>query len=56
MNSFSPLNKPGAKVYFVYHDPKSEELSAQQKNYIQGFINTLETILYHPFFKNPLLG
>jgi hypothetical protein len=55
-SSFSPLNKPGAEVYFVYYDPKPEELTEQQKNYIQGYINSLETILYSPFFKVPVFG
>jgi len=56
LSNFSPLNKPGAEVHFVYYDPKPEELTEQQKTYIQGFINTLETVLYHPFFKAPVFG
>jgi len=55
-SNFSPLNKPDAEVYFVYHDPKPDVLTDYQKSYIQGFINSLEIILYHPFFKNPILG
>lgn len=55
-SNFSPLNKPGADVYFVYHDPKAEDLTAQQKTYIQGFINSLETTLYNPSFKAPVFG
>jgi hypothetical protein len=55
-SNFSPLNKPGAEVYFVYHDPKPEDLTDQQKIYIQGFINTLETVLYDPSFRAPVFG
>ena len=55
-SSFSPLNKPGAEVYFVYDDPKSEVLTEQQKTYIQGFINTLETVLYSPAFIVSVFG
>ncbi len=55
-SNFSPLNKPGAEVYFVYYDPKPEVLTEQQKTYIQGFINTLETILYNPSFRAPVFG
>jgi len=55
-SNFSPLNKPGAKVYFVYHDPKPGELSELQKNYIRGFINTLEMVLYNPSFTSPVFG
>jgi hypothetical protein len=56
LSSFSPQNKPGAKVYFVYHDPGADELSSVQKTYIQGYINTFETILYCQDFRAPVLG
>jgi len=55
-SNFSPLNKPGAEVYFVYHDPKPEDLTQQQKTYIQGFVNTLEMVLYNPSFRSPVFG
>lgn len=55
-SSFSPLNKPGAEVHFVYHDPKPEDLTQQQKTYIQGFICTLEMVLYNPSFRSPVFG
>jgi hypothetical protein len=55
-SNFSPLNKPGAEVYFVYFDPKPDVLTEQQKSYIQGFVNTLETTLYNPSFKVPVFG
>jgi hypothetical protein len=56
MSRFSPINKPGAKVYFVYYDPKPEDLTVQQKTYIQSFINTFETVLYTPSFNSPIFG
>lgn len=56
MSAFSPINKPGAKVYFVYHDPQAEDLNQFQKTYIQGYISTLETILYCKDFRAPVLG
>ena len=56
MSRFSPLNKPAAKVYFVYYDPKPDELTTLQKTYIQEYINSLETILYSPYFKVPVFG
>ena len=55
-SNFSPLNKPGAEVYFVYDDPKPDVLTEQQKTYIQGFINTLETVLYSPAFIVSVFG
>ncbi len=56
MSNFSPINKSGAKVYFVYHDPQTDELSFLQKTYIQGYINTLETILYSQDYRARVLG
>jgi hypothetical protein len=56
MSRFSPINKPGEKVHFVYSDPKAEDLSLQQKTYIQEFINSLENVLYNPSFKSPVFG
>jgi len=55
-SKFSPLNKPGEKVHFVYSDPKPEDLTIQQKKYIQEFINSMETVLYNPSFKSPVFG
>lgn len=56
LSNFAPLSRPGAKIYFVYHDPAPEDLTEQQKIYIQGFINSLETSLYSPYFKIPYSG
>ena len=55
-SNFSPLNKPGAEVHFVYHDPKPADLTELQKTYIRGFINTLEMVLYNPSFRAPVFG
>lgn len=56
LSNFSPINRPGGDVIFIYHDPKPLELTAQQKIYIQGFINTLETVLYSQAFKATVFG
>lgn len=56
VSNFSPLNYPGGLVVFVYHDPKPEVLTPQQKTYIQGYIKTLETILYGESFKSSTFG
>ena len=56
MSNFSPINKPGAKVYFVYHDPQAEDLTQIQKTYIQGYINSLETVLYSQDYRAAVLG
>jgi len=56
LSGFSPLNKPFEDVYFVYHDPKPEDLTVAQKSYIKDYFNRLETSLYSPYFKVPGAG
>lgn len=56
MSNFSPVNKPGAKVYYVYHDPKPEELTIQQKSYLKDFVNSFEEILYSGDFADKKTG
>jgi len=55
-SNFSPVNRPGGIVKFVYHDPKAEDLAVVQKSYIQSFVNSLETALYSNNFKDPATG
>ena len=56
LSDFSPINKPGADVYFVYYDPKPEELTIQQKNYLKDFVTSFETILYSSEFNDYFTG
>jgi hypothetical protein len=55
-SAFSPINRPGAKPQFVYHDPEGEDLVEVQKSYIAGYVNALETALYSADFTNPTTG
>jgi len=52
-NWTSPVNP---NVYFQYHDPEETELTAQQKSYIQGFVNNFENALNGPNFADPANG
>jgi hypothetical protein len=56
VSNFSPINKPGAEVHFVYYDPEPDELTLQQKNYIRDFTDSFETTLYSPGFSDPQTG
>ncbi len=56
LSNYSPLNKPGADVYFVYYDPKPEELTIQQKNYLKDFVDSFESTLYGNDFKDRRTG
>lgn len=56
LSNFSPLNKPGAKVYFVYYDPKPDELTPDQKNYIKNYVDAFESTLYSTSFSDRIKG
>jgi len=51
-----PVNNNGQRIFFQYHYPKPDEIQQQQKNYIQAFIDTFETVLHSPQFNNPITG
>ena len=55
-SSFSPLNKPSGNVYFVYYDPKPDELTTTQKTYLKDFVDSFEKVLYNPGFKDQSSG
>lgn len=55
-SNFSPVNRPGGTVRYVYHDPKADEMTWHQKGYIADYVNMLESVLYGADFKNPLTG
>lgn len=55
-STFSPIDHPGLDVHFVYYYPKPENITPQQKTYIQTFINDLETALYSPNFTDSVNG
>jgi hypothetical protein len=55
-SSFSPVNKPSGQVYFVYYDPKHDELTTTQKGYLKDFVDSFENILYGPGFKDRSSG
>ncbi len=50
LSDYSPVNKPGARVHFVYCDPKPEELSPVQKTYLRDHVNLFESVLYSKNF------
>jgi len=55
-SNFSPLNKPAGTVFFVYYDPKPDELTSTQKKYLKYFVDSFEKILYSPGFKDRRSG
>jgi len=55
-SSYSPFDRPGADVYFVYHDPEPDEITIQQKIYIQNFVYAFETVMHGNNFDHPTEG
>ncbi len=56
LSHYSPLNKPGAEVHFVYYDPEPDVLSVQQKVYLMEYVDGFETLLYGPDFADRHTG
>ncbi len=52
LSNYSPLNKYGADVYFVYYYPEPEVITATQKAYLKDFVDSFENTLYSPGFKS----
>jgi CotH kinase protein len=56
-SKFSPLGHSSTEhPYFLYEYPKASKITAQQKNYIKAFIDTVETSLYSSTFSDPVNG
>ncbi len=51
LSAYSPINRPGTDVYFVYFDPKPDDLTTIQRTYLKDFVDSFEKILYSPGFK-----
>jgi len=44
------------KIYWQYHYPKPEDITQQQKDYIQKYIDGFETRVYNPDYTDTLTG
>jgi len=56
LSNYSPINKPGADVHFVYYDPEPKNLTSIQKTYLKNFVSSFEGVLYSPDFSNRTRG
>ena len=54
--NYNPVDHPTYQVHLVYEYPKPDNITPQQKTYIQTFINTLETALYGSNYADPITG
>jgi hypothetical protein len=56
LSNYSPLNKPGSDVYFVYYYPEPDVITTTQKAYLKDFVGSFENTLYSPGFKSNNTG
>lgn len=54
--AYSPIDHPGFDIHLVYFYPDPATIVAQQKTYIQTFVNDYETALYGPNFADTSIG
>ena len=47
-SSFPPMGHNDKQVHFVYYYPKPEEITSEQKAYIQEYVHYFESVLYAP--------
>jgi len=55
-SNYAPYPGTTAKIYYQYHYPKPDEIKAEQKTYIQNWINVFESVLYGTNWADPVNG
>ena len=50
------VNSGGQVITYQYHYPKADDITIQQKLYIQAYVDTFETVMNSPQFNNPITG
>lgn len=55
-SNFSPIGFPGLDIHFVYYYPGFDVIAASQREYLQNFVNELETALYSSYYSDTLYG
>ena len=53
LGDFAPESFPNNDVRFVYHDPKADDIVPEQKNYLQDYVRSFETVLFASDFEDP---
>ncbi len=55
-SNYPPYDGSVAQTVFLYHYPKPDEITAQQKNYIQNYMHNFEDALKGSNYQDPNLG
>lgn len=45
-SAYHPIDHPGLNINYAYHYPKEQNITPQQENYIEAFVNMAEATLY----------
>ncbi|MBN1894712.1 CotH kinase family protein [bacterium] len=56
VSAYTWTGEPGDDVHFVYEYPKPDEITAQQKAYLQKYVYDFETLMYGDYFDDPIDG
>ena len=56
ISNYNNPNFPNDAVRYVYNYPEYDEITIQQKNYIQSFVGEFEDALWSNDFEDPILG
>lgn len=55
-SSCPPTDRSDGTVYYVYHYPEGDEISPEQKTYLQTYIDAFDQVIRSPYFRDPLTG
>ncbi|HSP87250.1 MAG TPA: CotH kinase family protein [Ignavibacteriaceae bacterium] len=55
-SEYPPYLNGWQRIYYIYHYPKPEDIAEVQKNYLQSFVDSFETVTYNPGFADTING
>ena len=55
-SNYPPYHKPDGTVHFVYEYPDPGDITGNQKQYLQDYVNSFEEVLHGSGFNNPMSG
>lgn len=56
LSGYSPVDRPGENVYFVYAYPDPDAITSSQKAYLKRYVDAFEDVLYGAGFDDPQTG
>jgi hypothetical protein len=56
LSTFHPPGHPEQDVFFVYYYPKPDEITIEQKDYIQNYVQEVQGTIFGDDFAHPTLG